>query len=149
MEKRHVSVNESVMKYKHVFLIWLLADIFLATGLLLIVLWNILSGGDKDFDGLFFLVIAYGVVISMPSLLILTVFHFIYNRRKKDPTAYTKPYITVIICINTLYFLSTLYTRTLDAAFSWFYLCSTAAGLLAFYTVNRKIRKKNPLQHAE
>lgn len=137
------------MKYKHVFLIWLLADVFLALVLLLLVIWNAVAGVDKDFDGLFLLVIAYGVVISLPSLVLLTIFHFVYNGRLKKPKTDTKPYIAVIVGINVLYLFSTFLTGIMDAEFNFFYLCSTAAGLLAFYTVNRKARKALAVHQAE
>ncbi|MFN8253788.1 MAG: hypothetical protein U0V75_18085 [Ferruginibacter sp.] len=129
------------MKYKHVFLIWLLADIFLAAALFILVFGRLLAGFDKEFDGILLLVILYGFAFSLPSLLALTLFYFIYNRKPRSIAEYSKSYILAIIGINLLYCLVTYGANVMDAEFCIFYICSTAAGLLSFYVVFRKLRK--------
>lgn len=130
------------MRYKHVFLVWLLADILLAAALFLLVTGRYVTGIDKDFDDVFLLVILYGVAFSLPSLAVLTLFYLIFHSKPRSISDCKLPYIYAIAGINVLYFLVTLGNGIMDAAFGVFYACSTAAGLLSFYLVYRK-RCKN------
>ena len=132
------------MKYKHVFKIWLLADAFLATGLLCFGLYLLLTGGDKlqDAIAMFFMISLYGLLLSLPSLAALSVCYFLLQRFFVTPGHYTTSYITVIIIINVLYLLIGRLIFGMGGEFDIFYLGSTAAGLLSFYFVNAGIKKK-------
>ena len=129
------------MKYKHVFFIWLLADAFLALGLFAFVVYEQFSGGSKDDMGMFLLVAAYGICISLPSLIVMLIFHAIFTSNTKDPKDYKSTYIILIVSINVLYLLVGQFCFGMTGEFNVFYLASTLAGLLAFYLVDRKIRK--------
>jgi hypothetical protein len=130
------------MKYKHVFFIWLLADAFLALGLLGFLLYEMFNGGNKNDMEMFLFVMVYGVCISLPSLIVMLLFHFIFTKNAKDEANYKLPYIGLIISINILYLVIGQYGFGMTGEFKLFYIGSTLAGLLAFYFVNKRIRKK-------
>jgi hypothetical protein len=130
------------MKYKHVFFTWLLADGLLAAVLLVIAVWSSVTGGGSDMGGIYLFAVAYGVVFSLPSLVIMSIFYFILKPRQGNTDAYRKYCVFLIIGINVLYFVTGWFTGWMEPFFSWFYLCSTAAGLCSFYFVNRRINKK-------
>lgn len=129
------------MKYKHVFFIWLLADAFLALGLLGFLLYEMFNGGNKNDMEMFLFVMVYGVCISLPSLIVMLLFHFIFTKNAKDAANYKLPYIGLIISINILYLVIGQYTFGMTGEFKLFYIVSTLAGLLAFYFIDRKIKK--------
>jgi len=129
------------MKYKQVFLIWLLADAFLALGLLCFAFYELFTGGSKNDIEIFFWMLLYGTCISLPSLLVMLLFHFIFTKNAKNSVTYSIPYVALIIAINMLYLLTGQYVFGMTAEFNVFYFATTAAGLLAFYLVDRKIKK--------
>jgi uncharacterized membrane protein YdjX (TVP38/TMEM64 family) len=129
------------MKYKQVFFIWLLADAFLALGLLAFAFYEQFTGGAKDDFGMFLLVAAYGICISLPSLIVMLLFNLVYTNNAKEGSDHRAAYILLIISINILYLvIGQLYGMT--GEFNYFYIASTAAGLLSFYLVDKKARKK-------
>jgi len=130
------------MKYKQVFLIWFLADVFLALGVLAFCIYEQFNGGSTDDLPMFLGFVVYGTLVSLPSLCVMLLFHFVYSKTAKDITQYRMPYIALIIFINILYLLIGEYGFGMTPEFNIFYLGSTAAGLLAFYFVDRKIKKK-------
>ncbi len=129
------------MKYKQVFFIWLLADVFLLLGLLCFVFYELFTGGNKNDTEIFLLVAGYGILVSLPSLIIMLLFHFIFTKNAKDVNNYIVPYIALIISINILYMLIGQFTFGMTGEFNIFYIGSTLAGLLAFYLVDRKVKK--------
>lgn len=129
------------MKYKQVFFIWLLADVFLALGLLSFVIYEQFTGGNANDMEMFFWVLLYGFVVSLPSLLLMTLFHFIFIKNAKTPANYAMPYITLIISINILYLLMGQFGFGITGEFKIFYIGSTLAGLIAFYVVDKQIKK--------
>jgi hypothetical protein len=129
------------MKYKHVFFIWLLADVFLVLGLLGFLAYEMFAGGNKNDLEMFLLVIIYGICISLPSLIVMLLFHFIFTKNAKDAAKYKLPYIGLIISINILYLVIGQYGFGMTGEFKFFYIGSTLAGLLAFYLIDRKIKK--------
>ena len=131
------------MKYKQVFFIWLLADAFLAAGLLCFGIYELLTGGGSSDDvSMFFWAAAIGIGCSLPSLLVMLLFHSVYTKNTKHPAEYTMPYVALIVCINMLYLLIGQYWFGMTAEFNLFYVGTTLSGLLAFYLVDRKIKKK-------
>jgi hypothetical protein len=131
------------MKYKQVFFIWLLADAFLAAGLVCFGIYELLTGGGPSDDvGIFLLAAAIGIGCSLPSLFVMLLFHLAYTKNAKHPAEYTMPYVALIVCINMLYLLIGQYWFGMTAEFNVFYVGSTLAGLLSFYLVDRKIKKK-------
>ncbi len=130
------------MKYKHVFLVWLLADLFLAAGLLCFGIYEQATGnGSNDDAGMFLLAAGIGIGCSLPSLAAMMLFHLVFTKNAKHPEEYTMPYIALIIIINMLYLLIGEYWFGMTGEFNIFYIGSTLAGLLAFYLVHRKIKK--------
>ena len=129
------------MKYKQVFFIWLLADAFLALGLLAFFGYEQFTGGAKDDFGMFLLVAAYGICISLPSLIVMLLFNLVYTKNAKAGADHRPAYISLIISINVLYLLIGLVCG-MTSEFNYFYTASTAAGLVSFYLVDKKARKK-------
>ena len=129
------------MKYKQVFFIWLIADLFLALGLLSFVIYELFTGGNANDMEMFFWVLLYGFVVSLPSLLLMTLFHFIFIKNAKTPANYPIPYIALIISINILYLLMGQFGFGMTGEFNVFYIGSTLAGLIAFYVVDKQIKK--------
>ena len=138
------------MKYKHVFFIWLLADVFLALGLLCFAVY--LQFEEAGQDGYFnldmsdwamcFYIILYGLLLSIPSLISMLSFHFFYTKNAKAGADHRGAYIALIIAINILYLLIGQFGYDMTGEFNYFYIASTAAGLLSFYLVDRKVKKK-------
>jgi len=129
------------MKYKHVFFIWLLADAFLALGLLAFAVYEQFSGGDKNDLDLFILFVLYGIVVSLPSLITMLIFHFIYTKNAKEGADHKPAYISLIVSINALYLIIGQLCG-MTGEFNYFYIASTLAGLLSFYLVNRAVQRK-------
>lgn len=129
------------MKYKQLFFIWLLADAFLIFGLLCFALYELFTGGNKNDLEMFWLVAGYGIIVSLPSLMVMTLFHFIFIKNVKDPANCKIPYIALIVGINILYLLIGQFGFGMKGEFKLFYFATTAAGLLAFYLVHRKIKR--------
>lgn len=137
------------MKYKQVFFIWLLADAFLIIGLLCFGLYELLTGGSKSDIEIFLLVVGIGILASVPSLLIMLLFHFIYTRNVKDTQNYRLPYIALIIGINIVYYLISLFGYRITGEFKLLFMATTTAGLLAFYFVDWKIQKSLSVKKEE
>ena len=131
------------MKYKQVFFIWLLADAFLIAGLICFGIYELITGGGGSDDaGIFLLAVGIGIGCSLPSLLAMLLFHLVYTKNAKQPAEYTMPYVAMIVCINMLYLLIGQYGFGMTPEFNIFYVATTLAGLLAFYLVDRRIKKK-------
>ena len=137
------------MKYKQVFFIWLLADVFLIIGVLCFGLYELLSGGSIRDTEIFLLMVAIGILASLPSLLIMLLFHLIYSRNAKDTQNYRMPYIALIISINIVYYLISLFGYSITGEFKLLFMATTTAGLLAFYFVDRKIQKSLTVKKEE
>lgn len=88
------------MRYKHIFFIWLLANIFLS---LIVLLYSLRTGDSSDFY--FSLqVILVGFFTSIPSLIVLEVAVFDY-KKKSEMLSFKKYFSKKIILINLFYFL--------------------------------------------
>jgi hypothetical protein len=128
------------MKYKHVFFIWLLADAFLAGVGVCFIIYTALTESRSDAD-ILWLVIGFGILITLPSLIVMLIFHAIFIKNAKDPANYAAPYIILIVSINILYLVIGHIVFTMPGEFGYAYIATTVAGLLAFYLVDRKIKK--------
>ena len=118
-----------------------MADAFLALGLLAFVIYEQFTGGDKNDLGMFLLVAGYGICISLPSLIVMLLFHLLYSNNAKPGADHRMAYIILVISINILYLaIGQLWGMT--GEFNYFYIASTLAGLLSFYLVDKKARKK-------
>jgi sulfite exporter TauE/SafE len=128
------------MKYKHVFFIWLLADGFLAAGGLCFLIYTAATESASD-GGMVLLVIGLGILVSLPSLIVMLIFHGIFTQNAANPANYFSPYIILIVSINILYLVIGRIVFTMPGEFGYVYIGTTLAGLLAFYLVDRKIKK--------
>jgi hypothetical protein len=138
------------MKYKHVFFTWLLANAFLATGLVCFTIYLQFEEADRNayfgMNGsdwvMCFYIILYGLLLTIPSLVSMLFFHFIYTKNAKAGADHRGAYIALIIAINILYLLIGQFGYGMTGEFNYFYIASTAAGLLSFYLVDRKVKNK-------
>ncbi len=128
------------MKYKHVFFIWLLADAFLAAGGLCFLIYTAATEPASD-GGMVLLVIGLGILVSLPSLIVMLIFHAVFTQNAANPADYFSPYIILIVSINILYLVIGRIVFTMPGEFGYVYIGTTLAGLLAFYLVDRKIKK--------
>jgi hypothetical protein len=133
--------SQLTMKYKHVFFIWLLADVFLAAGLLCFGVYLSFTGGNANDVSMLFMIMFYGLLVSLPSLVAMLLFHLLFQRIAVTPEKYVTPYITLIIVINILYLLIGVFSFHMTTEFNIFYIGSTLAGLLSFFIINKRIKK--------
>jgi hypothetical protein len=135
------------MKYKHVFKIWILANAFIALGIIIYLFANF--GGPNDIDdlsdpGMFLFVAGVGVLISVPSLIIMMVFHHFYLEQKNNSGNYVQAYSILIIVINALYFFWSHSNFGTD--FDIFYLLSTVSGIAALLCIDWRIKKAKQIE---
>lgn len=131
------------MKFKHVFFIWLLADLFLAVGLFATMFTTLAKDENFKDAGFLVAVVFYGVLLSLPSLVVLLIFHAIYSKQQRTIDEYVKTYCIVILTINVLYFIvSNRGFSDSGTLFNYFYIFTTIAGLLALFLVQRNVRKQ-------
>jgi sulfite exporter TauE/SafE len=128
------------MQYKHVFFIWLLADAFLAGAGVCFIIYTALTESPSD-TGILWLVIGLGILITLPSLIVMLIFHAVFTKNTANPANYAAPYIILIVSINILYLVIGHIVFTMPGEFGYGYIATTLAGLLAFYLVDRKIKK--------
>jgi hypothetical protein len=133
-------VNFVFMKYKQVFFIWLLADAFLAAAGLCFIIYNAITASGSD-TSIFLLVLGLAFLITLPSLIIMLLFHAVFTKQAKNPANYGPPYIILIVSINILYLVIGHIVFTMPGEFGYVYIATTLAGLLAFYVVDRRIKK--------
>jgi hypothetical protein len=136
--------NNLTMKYKHVFLIWFWADLILAivTGIVALFVGDRSSTFFSGDISMFFLEIAFGVYVSLPSLAVLLLLYYFYNKNSLLKKDYFKIYAILILCINLVYAMFSYGVFTMKREFGLFYIFSTVAGLLALYLVDLKIKKE-------
>jgi hypothetical protein len=129
------------MKYKHIFFIWLLADVLLALGVIILSFFRSIDDGDS---GIIMLIILYGIAISLPSLFALLIFHAVIDNRQKDKPADNYIYLITIVVINILYWLVGRYVyHEASGEYNRLILCTTAAGIVSFFYINYTVQKKN------
>lgn len=132
------------MKYTHVVFIWLLADVLLGIGSF------VYATRYNEYGTTMLFWSVTGFIYSLPSLLIMLIFHIFYEKYAKNPANYVLPYSILILGINILY-LSAGFIFSIDGSdsiyhFNSFYkifIATTVAGFLSFYLVNMKIKKNN------
>jgi hypothetical protein len=120
------------MKYKHVFFIWLLANLILAFGLFIIIATSL-----KEDLNILFAIIIYGFGISLPLLILLMGFNAVIIHKNRLQNLKLK-YLLAIISINILYFLVSLYFFQSDWEFNFFYIFSFLSGWLSLELVAKK-----------
>jgi hypothetical protein len=135
------------VKYKHVFLLWFWADLILAIGLFVayfaVGFYN--SAKNNDY-GMYLFVLGYGLVISIPSLIAMLIFHSLYNQKSILKKNYFKVYSLVILVVNLLYLLCSYFIFKMGGEFSLLYLFTTLAGFISLYLVHLKIKKEERSQ---
>ncbi len=128
------------MKYKQVFFIWLLADAFLAAVGLCFLVYIAVADSNSDSE-IILLVIGIAFLLTLPSLIVMLLFHAVFAKYAKNPSNYASSYIILIVSINILYLVIDHIVFTMPGQFGYVYIGTTAAGLLAFYLVDRRIKK--------
>ena len=141
------------MKYKNVFLIWLWANLIICViGFILCPLYFISEDGlDVDYLDLFSaegMVMGIGFLVTIPSLIILLVFHHFYSKYKIEKTSYISHYGLIIIIINCVYLIT--FVILTDEKISWgsiiiillILTITIAAGLVSLYLDNKRRAKQ-------
>ena len=141
------------MKYKNVFLIWLWANVIICvTGFISCTLYFISKDGLKvDYLDLFSaegMVMGIGLLVTIPSLIILMVFHHFYSIYKIEKTNYLSHYSLIIIIINFIYLVA--FVIITDEMITWrsiiiilpTLLITIGAGLVSLYLDNKRRAKR-------
>ncbi len=130
------------MRWKDVFLVWLWANLLIGAGTALYAFFT--SGMATDEFGIILMVGLYGLLITLPSLIILFIFHAAYTYKNKLRENYLLHYSVLVIFINLAYWLVSAYTSRFitDEIVAVFFLYTTFAGILALQLVNRRINKR-------
>jgi hypothetical protein len=130
------------MRWKDVFLIWFCADLLIGAGTAIAAFFT--SGMATDEFGLILVVGIYGLLVTLPSLGIMCIFHaaFIYNNKLRQN--YLVHYSLLIISINIAYWLIAVYLGRfyMDDMVTAFFLYTTFSGVLALLLVNHRIKKR-------
>jgi hypothetical protein len=127
------------MRWKDVFMIWLWADVLLGAGAVIFAIFTsaMFTGGPV----LMLLVLLYGLLISLPSLVIMLLFHAIC--RRKSSSNYFWPYTMLILSVNIAYWITgTYFLGYTNTEYIAFIGCTILAGLLGFAIVNNTIQKR-------
>ena len=132
------------MKLKNVFLIWLWANLMLAFCTVVYCTYDNLSVTNGISNAFAYMV--YGFIFTIPSLIALLIFQFVYSSNKKNKTNNLFPYLKVVLGINFTYFLIYLVGGGYNEIRGiFFFILTTICGVLAIcIEYNRaKENKKN------
>jgi heme exporter protein D len=136
------------MKYKHVFLLWLWADLILGLGTILTVLFmNITSGFAGGDYAMILWVVLFGVAVSIPSLIALLIIHSIYIKNSLLKLNYFNLYSIAILCINIIYSLSSYFIFDMKGELNLLFFFSTLAGFISLFLIRMKIKKEQQKEY--
>lgn len=128
------------LPYFKVFQLWLYANLMLAVlfSLLAVFVPTLFDGKESfEFD-MIFIVIVYGFIVTIPSLMFLIIANYFYRKRFTD--ILTKRYFSyIIIFINSIYFSITIINDT-NIKYLPAYAATTLLGLLSLKAVLRKLK---------
>lgn len=131
------------MKFKHVFLLWFWADLILAIGTLFVMIGINQFNGVKNSDfGMLLLVFGYGLVLSLPSLVTMLIFHYFYSQKSLLKKSYFKVYSLVVLSINIVYTFCSYAIFKMQGEFGLLFIFTTISGLLSLYLVHFKIKRE-------
>lgn len=141
------------MKYRNIFRIWLWANMIICvTGFILCILYFISEVGlNIDYLDLFSaegMVMGIGFLVTIPSLIILLVFHHFYSKSKIEKTNYLSHYGLIIIIINFIYLIA--FVILTDETITWrsviiillILIITIGAGLVSLYLDNKRRAKQ-------
>ena len=119
------------MKLINVFLIWLWANLMLAFCTVLYSTYVNLSVTNGIGNAFAYMV--YGFFFTIPSLVALVIFQYVYSSNKKSITNNLFPYLKVVLGINFTYFLIYLIGGGYNEIRGiFFFIFTTICGVLAF-----------------
>jgi hypothetical protein len=127
---------------KYVFLVCLWANLLIGIGTALFAFFT--SGMAIDEFGIILMVGLYGLGITLPSLIVLFIFHVAYTYKNRPQKNYLLHYSLLVIFINLAYWLVSAYMSRFitDEIVPVFFLYTTFAGVLALLLVNHRIKKR-------
>lgn len=132
-EKENIHLN-----YFSIFRIWFYANLILSSLFIVFAIILTLSTHDGIYDfETVTMVIAYGFMLTIPSLIVLLLSHIIFSRLFIDKITIYNFYTYVIVFINAVYFLVTEFKNPSFLVLI-LYLLTTAAGLFSLKIVSRK-----------
>ena len=127
------------MKRINVFLIWLWANLMLGICTIIYCISDSLFLLD-GFSGALGLMV-YGFFFTIPSLVALVIFQYIYSSNKKSITNNLFPYLKVVLGINFTYFFIYLINGGYNEINGiLFFVFTTFCGVLAFYIEYSRVR---------
>ena len=127
------------MKRINVFLIWLWANLMLGICTIVYCISDSLFLLD-GFSGALGLMV-YGFFFTIPSLVVLIIFQYVYSSSKKSITNNLFPYLKAVLFINLAYFLIYLVGEGYNEIKGiFFFILTTICGILAFYIEYSRVR---------
>lgn len=133
--------NELKLSYWDTFKVWLYANLILTVLFFFTDIGYSFFDTNEKFDlPLFFAFILYGILVTLPSLFLLMVGSFLYQKLTITitSTAYCRLFI---FAINLIYFLVTIYYYW-HIIYLGAYAITTLSGIASLYLVVRAKKKK-------
>ena len=131
------------MKLKNVFYIWFWANIMLLFCGFIYYLFVSHSFSDV-LSGMVFITVI-GIMLTIPSLVVLTLFQFVYSSSKKSKINNFYPYLNIILFINFIYLM--IYQAMggyQEIEGILFFFLTTFCGIMALFIENDKVKKSIP-----
>jgi hypothetical protein len=130
------------MRWKDIFLIWVWANLLIGAGTAIAAFF--MSDMEVDAFPIILMVGIYGLLITLPSLGIMCIFHAAYTYSNKLRQNYLVHYSLLIISINIVYWVVAVYMGRfyMDEMVTAFFLYTTFSGILALLLVNHRIKKR-------
>ena len=128
------------MKLKNVFYIWLWANMMLMFCGFIYYLF--VSHGFSDVLSVTLFITVMGIMFTIPSLVVLTLFHFSYSSSKKSKINNFYPYFNIILFINFIYLIIYLAIggyQEIEGIL--FFFLTTFCGIMALFIENDKVKK--------
>ena len=130
------------MKAKNIFLLWLWANLMIGFWAGIFALTQ--EGPMNDGFIMCLVVFGIGFLFTIPSLIVLMVFHAFYSN--KNSISSIIPYVLIIVFVNFLYFITYYFSYSYNFEMKWiaFFLLSTFCGLVALFIEHNKVKKSIP-----
>lgn len=129
-------------KTENIFSVWFYALVF--NTILFTIVCSVdalISKSAFEEIGIYFAAVFVGVLISLPSLLLLIIANDFYNRKAISSKSNNFFLKISIISINLMYLIASCYF----IGYSWelwvFYLITTLTGLAALFIINKRLKK--------
>lgn len=124
--------------------IWFLANCILAGLFVLYILIQTLThSSSSESFGIYFAVIFIGLLLSLPSLILLIVLNDIFNIKRFANFSINAHISICILLVNFFYLVFTFICVEVDVTYIVFYTITTLSGLVASYSLTKNYKPEN------